>query len=84
MSHVRSVLRIACHTASCQKADRLAIRANANGGLDVSFRIFYVRDGGEYMAKNEALFPILNSPGLSTLARAAAAAPLHSTGCLTE
>src|SRR5215472_8424945 len=35
------------------------------------------------MAKIETLFPILGSPS-STLARAAAAAPLHSTGCLTE
>ena len=39
---------------------------------------------GEYMAKLETLFPILNTPASSTLARAAAAAPLHSTGCLTE
>lgn len=36
------------------------------------------------MAKLESLFPILDSPGGSTLARAAASAPLHSTGCLTE
>jgi DNA repair photolyase len=36
------------------------------------------------MAKLETLFPILESPARSTLARAAAAAPLDSTGCLTE
>src|SRR5215469_8091724 len=36
------------------------------------------------MAKLETLFPILDSPAPSTLARAAAAAPLDSTGCLTE
>ena len=36
------------------------------------------------MAKTGTLFPILNSGAQSTLARAAAAAPLHSTGCLTE
>src|ERR1700761_311416 len=36
------------------------------------------------MAKEGTLFPILDSPASSTLARAAAAAPLHSTGCLTE
>ena len=36
------------------------------------------------MANLETLFPILDSPHPSTLARAAAAAPLHSTGCLTE
>src|SRR5437763_15324167 len=38
------------------------------------------------MAKTETttLFPILDSAPISTLARAAAAAPLHSTGCLTE
>ena len=36
------------------------------------------------MAKQDTLFPILESPLPSTLARAAAAAPLHSTGCLTE
>ncbi|HEY3627473.1 MAG TPA: radical SAM protein [Terracidiphilus sp.] len=36
------------------------------------------------MAKTETLFPILGSPPLSTLAKAAALAPLHSTGCLTE
>jgi DNA repair photolyase len=39
---------------------------------------------GEYMANIETLFPILDSFHHSTLARAAAAAPLHSTGCLTE
>src|SRR5215469_15247602 len=32
----------------------------------------------------DSLFPILQTPGVSTLARAAAAAPLHSTGCRTE
>jgi len=36
------------------------------------------------MAKLETLFPILGSPAPSSLARAAAAAPLHSTGCRTE
>lgn len=36
------------------------------------------------MAKTEGLFPILETPTSSTLARAAAAAPLDSTGCLTE
>jgi DNA repair photolyase len=36
------------------------------------------------MANMESLFPILNSPHLSTLARAAAGAPLDSTGHLTE
>ena len=36
------------------------------------------------MANIETLFPILDSPLPSTLARAAAVAPLHSTGCLTE
>jgi len=36
------------------------------------------------MAKIQTLFPFLGSPPSSTLARAAAAAPLHSTGCLTE
>jgi DNA repair photolyase len=34
------------------------------------------------MANKATLFPILQTP--PTLARAAAAAPLHSTGCLTE
>ena len=36
------------------------------------------------MAKADTLFPILDSPPTSTLARAAAAAPLDSTGHLTE
>jgi len=36
------------------------------------------------MANNDTLFPILDTRGTSTLARAAAAAPLHSTGCRTE
>jgi DNA repair photolyase len=36
------------------------------------------------MANIESLFPILETRPLSTLARAAASAPLHSTGCLTE
>ena len=36
------------------------------------------------MANTETLFPILNTANLSTLARAAAAAPLDSTGHLTE
>jgi len=36
------------------------------------------------MAKIDTLFPILDSSTSSTLARAAAAAPLHSTGSLTE
>ena len=36
------------------------------------------------MAKTERLFPILEGSAHSTLARAAAEAPLHSTGCLTE
>lgn len=36
------------------------------------------------MANISALFPILNSPPISPLARAAANAPLESTGCLTE
>ena len=39
---------------------------------------------GEYMAKMDTLFPIFDSPPPSTLAKAAAAAPLHSTGCFTE
>src|SRR5215472_9730100 len=36
------------------------------------------------MANIGSLFPILDQPGISTLARAAAEAPLHSTGCRTE
>ena len=36
------------------------------------------------MAKADSLFPILDGRSPSTLARAAAAAPLDSTGCLTE
>jgi DNA repair photolyase len=36
------------------------------------------------MANTANLFPILESRPPSTLARAAASAPLHSTGCLTE
>jgi len=36
------------------------------------------------MANIAALFPILDQPGFSPLARAAAVAPLDSTGCLTE
>ena len=36
------------------------------------------------MANIESLFPILNPSQVSTLARAAAAAPLHSSGCRTE
>jgi DNA repair photolyase len=36
------------------------------------------------MAKIETLFPILQTPPTSTLARVAADAPLDSTGCLTE
>ena len=36
------------------------------------------------MAKIGPLFPILTASTHSTLARAAAQAPLHSTGCLTE
>ncbi len=36
------------------------------------------------MAKTQSLFPILATPPSSTLARAAAQAPLHSTGRLTE
>ena len=36
------------------------------------------------MMNSETLFPILNGPAASPLARAAAAAPLHYTGCLTE
>jgi DNA repair photolyase len=47
---------------------------------------------GEYMAKTESLFPILNdnvdaklkTKPLAGLARTAAEAPLDSTGCLTE
>jgi DNA repair photolyase len=43
---------------------------------------------GEYMAKTESLFPILDanleSRPLAGLARSAAEAPLDSTGCLTE
>jgi DNA repair photolyase len=39
---------------------------------------------GEHMAKTESLFPILDSQIPSRLARSAANAPLHSTGCLTE
>ncbi len=43
---------------------------------------------GEYMAKIESLFPILESNSekgpLTGLARSAAEAPLDSTGCLTE
>src|SRR5579871_5093164 len=39
---------------------------------------------GEHMANIESLFPILDAPQLSTLARSAAAAPLDSTGHLTE
>lgn len=40
---------------------------------------------GEQMAKTETLFPILDSlPHHGPLARAADAAPLDSTGCLTE
>jgi DNA repair photolyase len=39
---------------------------------------------GEYMANIENLFPILESKPRSGLARAAATAPLDSTGCLTE
>jgi DNA repair photolyase len=43
---------------------------------------------GEYMAKIESLFPILDAEPqtrpLAGLARAAADAPLDSTGCLTE
>lgn len=36
------------------------------------------------MANTDTLFPILQTPHLSSLARAAAAAPLHSAGHLTE
>lgn len=36
------------------------------------------------MAKTEFLFPILETPASSTLAKAAAAAPLDSIGCRTE
>jgi len=36
------------------------------------------------MAKLASLFPILDSPAMGPLARAAAKAPLDSTGCLTE
>src|SRR3954454_5585462 len=36
------------------------------------------------MANIDPLFPILEPRPPSTLARAAASAPLHSTGCLTE
>lgn len=36
------------------------------------------------MANTKTLFPIFNGPNPSTLARAAASAPLHSTGCRTE
>ena len=36
------------------------------------------------MAKTESLFPVLNAPHQSTLARSAAGAPLDSTGHLTE
>jgi DNA repair photolyase len=39
---------------------------------------------GEYMAKIDFLFPILDTPALGPLARNAAEAPLDSTGCLTE
>lgn len=43
---------------------------------------------GEYMAKTESLFPILDAKletmPLAGLARTAAEAPLDSTGCLTE
>jgi DNA repair photolyase len=42
----------------------------------------YAGTKGEHMAKTESLFPILQSP--PTLVRAAAEAPLDSTGCLTE
>src|SRR6185312_2132401 len=36
------------------------------------------------MAKTTSLFPILQPPPLTGIAAAAARAPLHSTGCLTE
>jgi len=39
---------------------------------------------GEYMAKVETLFPILQPSPPAGLARVAADAPLDSTGCLTE
>lgn len=53
--------------------------------IDAACRPVYLGPNGEHMANIDNLFPILDDrPRKASLARAADAAPLDSTGCLTE
>lgn len=64
---------------------RASLADRRKGPLDANLHRVYCHHKGEHMAKLESLFPILGAdPITSPLAKAAAAAPLDSTGCLTE
>lgn len=72
----------AAQTPLVQPLWRVALHAGLP--LDDFPELAYLISKGEQMANTGTLFPILDDHRIGPLARTAAKAPLHSTGCQTE